>query len=74
MERKVRKIHLDCTKCHNPLTVLSLGGNAIGELFSECICVVCAREVTLQIDLRVVSERAAHDDAQNMMANLYSTN
>jgi hypothetical protein len=72
MERTVRKIHLDCSQCHNPLTLLTLGGNAIGELYSECLCIVCAREVTIQIDMRIVAERAAHEDAQLEMTNLYA--
>jgi len=72
MERKVRKIHLDCSVCGNPLTILTLGGNAVGELFSECVCIVCARETTLQIDMRVVAERAAHDDALFNLTNQYA--
>lgn len=71
MKRQVLKIPLDCSKCGNPLTVMSLGGNALGDLFSECLCLLCAREVTIQIDMRIVAERAARDDAQFEMTNLY---
>ena len=71
MERKVFKIHLDCSKCSLPLTIVTIGGNSLGELFVDGLCVLCAREVRMQVDMRIVSERAARTDAQFDMSCSY---
>lgn len=69
MERKIFKIHLDCSKCRLPLTILEIGANSLGDLFADCLCLMCAREIKMQIDMRITAEMAAHPDVRYEMMN-----
>ena len=62
MTRGVFKIHLPCAQCKKEMTIVELGGNALGFLFATCICILCNREVTMQVDMRYVAERATRSD------------
>jgi len=64
IKRDAYKIHLNCERCGNPATILEIAGNALGNVFARCVCIVCNREFALLIDTRLVAENAARADVE----------